>query len=108
MLRASEVKELLEGPGMMAGGEDIPQPTMMEGSEPLPPEAAHLMPPAGPSSQQIEASILGSKSAYRDIEPDPEPEPVVAPPAAGGPVDPELSADFASSRYEMEGDVPVI
>ncbi len=110
MLRASEVKELLEGPGMMAGGEEIPQPTMMEGSEPLPPEAAHLMPPAGPSSAQIEESILGSKSAYVDQVPEPEPEPVpaAAPPVGEGSVSPELSADFSSSRYEMEGDVPVI
>ncbi len=110
MLRASEVKELLEGPGMMAGGEDIPQPTMMAGSEPLPPEAAHLMPPAGPSSAQIEESILGAKSAYVDQtpEPEPEPEPVATPPVVDSTVDPELSAEFSSSRYEMEDGVPVI
>ncbi|MHA1927654.1 MAG: hypothetical protein ACTSV2_03630, partial [Candidatus Thorarchaeota archaeon] len=35
MLRASEVRELLEGPGMMDTGEGVPAPTMMEGSEPL-------------------------------------------------------------------------
>ena len=104
MLRAIEVKELLEGPGMMAGGEDIPQPTMMEGSEPLPPEAAHLMPPAGPSSEQLEQSILGSKSAYVEQTP----EPVVTPPVVEGTVDPELSAEFSSTRYEMEDGVPVI
>jgi hypothetical protein len=86
MLRASEVRELLEGPGMMAGGEEVPPPTMMAGSEPLSPEAAHLMPPAGP----------------------PVPEPVAVPPVGGGPVSPELSAEFSSSRYEMEGDVPVL
>jgi hypothetical protein len=110
MLRASEVKELLEGPGMMAGGEEIPAPTMMEGSEPLPPEAAHLMPPAGPTASQIEESILGSKSAFVEQKPEPEPEPApaAAPPAAEGPVSPELSAECASSRYEMEGDTPVI
>jgi hypothetical protein len=100
MLRASEVKELLEGPGLMAGGEDIPAPTMMEGSEPLPPEAAHMMPPAGPTSTQIEESILGSKSAYVDQVPEPEPEPV-----AETPVTPEFST---SSRYGEEGTVPVI
>lgn len=79
MLRASEVKELLEGPGMMPGGEDIPAPTMMEGSEPLPPEATDMMPQVGPSATQIEESILGSKSAYVDqvAEPEPEPTPVV-------------------------------
>ncbi|MHA2352932.1 MAG: zinc finger Ran-binding domain-containing protein [Candidatus Thorarchaeota archaeon] len=104
MLRASEVKELLEGPGVMAGGEDVPPPTMMEGSEPLPPEAAHLMPPAGPTASQIEESILGSKSAYVEQPPEPEPEPVVAPPVADGPV----SAEVPSTEYEMEGDVPVL
>ncbi|MFX1482399.1 MAG: zinc finger Ran-binding domain-containing protein [Promethearchaeota archaeon] len=86
MLRASEVKELLEGPGMM--GEDVPQPTMMEGSEPLPPEAQQFMPPPGPSAAQIEESILGSKSAYVDkpVEPEPEPvmEPTVTPETLGG------------------------
>jgi predicted nucleic acid-binding Zn-ribbon protein len=106
MLRASEVKELLEGPGMMAGGEDVPQPTMMEGSEPLPPEAAHLMPPAGPTSKQIEESILGSKSGF--VEQQPEPEPVVEPPVGGGTVSPELSTGFSSTQFEMEGDVPVL
>jgi hypothetical protein len=107
MLRASEVKELLEGPGMMAGGEEVPPPTMMAGSEPLPPEAAHLMPQAGPTSAQIEESILGSKSAFVDQTPPPEPEPVT-PPAVGGPISPEVSAEFSSAKYEMEGDIPVI
>ncbi|MFX1605404.1 MAG: hypothetical protein ACFFDD_05805 [Promethearchaeota archaeon] len=102
MLRASEVKELLEGPGMMAGGEDIPPPTMMEGSEPLPPEAAYLMPQAGPTQEQIEESILGSKSAFVDKppEPEPEPEPVIAPPVGDAPIMPE--------QYEMEGETPVL
>ncbi|MBY8997302.1 MAG: hypothetical protein KGD60_06190 [Candidatus Thorarchaeota archaeon] len=108
MLRASEVKELLEGPGVMAGGEDMPPPTMMAGSEPLPPEAAHMMPPAGPSSAQIEQSILGSKSAYVDQEPEPVPASIVTPPVGDGAVSPALSAEFSSTKYEMEGDVPVI
>jgi len=103
MLRASEVKELLEGPGSI-GGEDIPIPTMMEGSEPLPPEAANMMPPTGPSSAQIEESILGSKSAYVEQTSEPALEPVVEPSAT-----PELSAEFSSSsRYGEEGSVPVI
>jgi hypothetical protein len=101
MLRASEVKELLEGPGMMGGGE-IPQPTMMEGSEPLPPEAAAMMPQAGPSAAQIEESILGSKSAYVDKPPEPEPEPVVEAGAPG------LAADSVATDFEMEGDTPVL
>jgi hypothetical protein len=78
---------------------------MMEGSEPLPPEAAHLMPPAGPTSAQIEESILGSKSAFVEQPPEPEPEPVAAPPSAEGPLSPELSAELS---YEMEGEVPVL
>jgi hypothetical protein len=103
MLRASEVKELLEGPGMMAGGEEVPPPTMMEGSEPLPPEAAAFMPKAGPTSSQIEESILGSKSAFVEHPPEPEPEPVMPPSPEIG-VPPETSP----AGYEMEGEVPVI
>ncbi len=103
MLRASEVKELLEGPGMM-GGEDIPAPTMMEGSEPLPPEAAHMMPPAGPTTEQIEESILGSKSAYVEQHVEPEPEPVVE-----VPVSPEMSAESSTSaQHAEEGEAPVL
>lgn len=108
MLRASEVRELLEGPGMMAGGEEIPTPRMMEGSEPLPPEAAHLIPPARPSSQQIEESILGSKSGYVDQARKPEPEPIVAPIDGVEQVSPELSAEFSSAQYEMEDGIPVL
>ena len=106
MLRASEVRELLEGPAVMPGGE-VPPPTMMEGSEPLPPEAAAMMPQAGPTAAQIEESILGSKSQLVDQTPEPEPEPV-APPAAEPPVSSELSAEFSSARYEMEGETPVL
>jgi hypothetical protein len=110
MLRASEVKELLEGPGMMPGGEEVPPPTMMEGSEPLPPEAAHLMPQGGPTQSQIEESILGSKSAFVDQtpEPEPEPEPVVTPPGTEGPISPEVATGFSSAQYEMEGETPVL
>jgi hypothetical protein len=110
MLRASEVKELLEGPGMMVGGEGIPPPTMMEGSEPLPPEAAHLMPPPGPSAEQIEESILGSRSAFVEHppEPEPEPEPVVIPPVDEVLSTPEAPTGVPSAGYEMEGDVPVL
>ncbi|MGY5864425.1 MAG: zinc finger Ran-binding domain-containing protein [Candidatus Thorarchaeota archaeon] len=87
MLRASEVKELLEGPSMMAGGEEIPAPTMMAGSEPLPPEATDMMmPQTGPTSTQIEESILGAKSAYVDQPPEPEPVVEATPPAPVTPV----------------------
>ncbi|MGY5873410.1 MAG: zinc-ribbon domain-containing protein [Candidatus Thorarchaeota archaeon] len=96
MLRASEVRELLEGPSVMAG-EDIPPPTMMEGSEPLPPEAASMMAPSMPTSAQIEESILGSKSAY--VEPkEPEPTPIQPEPPVAAPV----AAEFSSSKYEEE------
>ncbi|MGY5859171.1 MAG: hypothetical protein RTU63_07365 [Candidatus Thorarchaeota archaeon] len=95
MLRASEVKELLEGPSVMATA-DAPPPTMMEGSEPLPPEAAAMMTPSMPTSSQIEQSILGAKSAYVESEPEPT--------AAAVPPDPLVSApipeEFTSSKYE--------
>lgn len=103
MLRASEVKELLEGPGMMAGGEEVPPPTMMEGSEPLPPEAAAFMPKAGPTSSQIEESILGSKSAFVEHPPEPEPEPVMPPSPETG-----IPPGTSPSGFEMEGEVPVL
>jgi predicted nucleic acid-binding Zn-ribbon protein len=77
MLRASEVKELLEGPGLMEGSEDVPPPQMMPGSEPLPPEAAEMMKPAAPTASQIEKQILGKKSGFVEPEPEPEPEPPV-------------------------------
>ncbi len=102
MLRASEVKELLEGPGMMDTGEEVPTPTMMEGSEPLPPEAAEMMTPSMPTSSQIEESILGSKSAF--IEKAPEPESLAMQP------EPEVSSaittGFNSSKYEPNEIIP--
>ncbi len=100
MLRASEVKELLEGPGTI-GGEDIPAPKMMEGSEPLPPEAAHMMPPTGPTAAQIEESILGSKSAYVEQPPEPEPEPV-----AEAPVIEAITAEEPSQPISDTGSAP--
>ncbi|RLI57194.1 MAG: hypothetical protein DRP09_04115 [Candidatus Thorarchaeota archaeon] len=92
MLRASEVKELLEGPGMI--GEDIPAPQMMEGSEPLPPEAAELMTHDVPTSTQIEVQILGSKSAFVDHPPEPEPPAPQPEEAAAG-----IPTGFTSSKY---------
>lgn len=103
MLRASEVKELLEGPGMMAGAEDIPAPTMMEGSEPLPPEAEEFMKPNMPTSSQIEESILGAKSAFVEK---PKTATAKAPHTAShtmeSKVSPELSTEFTSKKYEQE------
>ena len=99
MLRASEVKELLEGPAVMQGA-DVPPPTMMEGSEPLPPEAAAMMTPSMPTSSQIEQSILGSKSAYIEQEPEPAatPDPLVSAP---------IPEEFASSKYETDSGTPL-
>jgi hypothetical protein len=103
MLRASEVRELLEGPGAMAGTEDVPAPRMMEGSEPLPPEAEHMVAPSVPTSSQIEESILGSKSGYVD-------KPIRAVPKSSeieaheghASVSPKFSTGFSSSRYEQQ------
>lgn len=101
MLRASEVRELLEGPGMMDTGE-VPTPKMMEGSEPLPPDAEGLMTPTMPTALQIEESILGSKSVFVEKHPEPEssqmqPEPQVSSAATTG---------FSSSKYEPDETVP--
>ncbi len=114
MLRASEVKELLEGPGMMSG-QGVPPPTMMEGSEPLPPETSPMVTPSMPTSEQIEESILGSRSAYVEKAPEPVPEPEGAspsvPPSAAPameeivattvpPEAPKAAAGFTSAKYE--------
>jgi len=107
MLRASEVRELLEGPGMMAS-EEVPQPTMMAGSEPLPPEAAEMVKPSMPSTSQIEESILGSKSAYVDKPlPKPEPSPIPTPEPVileATTVTPDAE-EFTSSRYDTDTEV---
>lgn len=100
MLRASEVRELLEGPGTIGIQEEIPQPTMMEGSEPLPPEAEAMMVPSMPTSTDIEETILGSRSAFV-VKPD-ELEPTSVPSQAPAPVAPE----FSSSKYENAIDTP--
>ncbi len=102
MLRASEVRELLEGPGRMDTGEEVPSPTMMEGSEPLPPEAAAMMTPSMPTSSQIEESILGSKSAFVDKAPEPESPPMQPEPQ----VSPATTTEFNSSKYEVDATVP--
>ncbi|MFX0045385.1 MAG: hypothetical protein ACFE8Z_06030 [Candidatus Hermodarchaeota archaeon] len=78
MLRASEVRELLEASGGMETEAEMPEapaPTMMEGSEPLPPEAAELMTPAVPKPEQVEEQFLGTKSAF--VAPGDEPPPTL-------------------------------
>jgi hypothetical protein len=92
MLRASEVRELLEGPTAAEFSEEpIPTPTMMEGSEPLPEGAEELMMPAKPVAEEVESRILGSKSVL--ISPEATEEEV-------SPLVPSAGDDFASSRYD--------
>ena len=102
MLRASEVKELLEGPAMMAGAEEVPSPTMMEGSEPLPPEAEEMMKPTMPTPSQIEESILGSKSAFVEKPQTSHQDAPVHTPVTETRVSPELSSEFSSKKYDQE------
>lgn len=106
MLRASEVRELLEGPGAMMGTEEIPAPRMMEGSEPLPPEANEMVVPSVPSSSQIEESILGSKSAFVEKKkPAPAPQEDMVEIEAQT-VTSDVSEEFSSSRYSEEEETP--
>ncbi len=102
MLRASEVKELLEGPAMMAGGEETPTPTIMEGSEPLPPEAEEMMRPNMLTSEQIEESILGSKSVFIEKAAPPHHDTQPDATESNARVSPELSAEFSSRKYGEE------
>ena len=98
MLRASEVRELLEQTAEYAAAE-VPAPTLMEGSEPLPPEAAHLTAPAMPTPDDVEHSILGAKSTLVNQS---------APVHALGvseitpQVPAELGNEFASARYDSD------
>ena len=75
MLRASEVRELLEGPGMMEGSETPESPSA---DQPVmnPEDVSPEMAPQMPTSEQIEEQILGSKSAFVAPQtPDPESAP---------------------------------
>ncbi len=87
MLRASEVKELMEGVSEM--------PTTVESvdDEPI------IGPPpiAAPSPQDIEEQILGSKSAFVEKPDQIEPEMLIS---ADARVSPDLANDFTSSKYE--------
>ncbi|MFX1330949.1 MAG: zinc finger Ran-binding domain-containing protein [Promethearchaeota archaeon] len=107
MLRASEVRELLEATQASA---DAPAPMMMEGSESLTPEEMELMQPTMPKAESLEEQILGSHSAFVASE---EPES----PAPEKTLDSDVSAGFTSSRYEEEdgeidfrlpGDMPTV
>jgi len=92
MLRASEVRELLEQTAEYAVAE-VPAPTLMEGSEPLPPEAAHLTAPAMPTPADVEHSILGAKSTLVE-------QPTPPPALAVAEVTPQAPDGFASIRYD--------
>jgi len=84
MLRASEVKELMEGVTAMPSVEPTIDDEPVIGPPPI----------AAPSPKDIEEQLLGSKSAYVDAKPEPTMEP--APDAR---VSPEISSDFSSSKY---------
>jgi hypothetical protein len=100
MLRASEVRELLES-ASTPDAPDVPAPMMMEGSESLTPEEMELMQPTMPQPQAIEEQILGTKSAFvaTDEEVTPQPEKQL---------DTDVSTGFSSSRYEEADEEPEI
>lgn len=108
MLRASEVRELLETSAELdseVSSSEVPTPSMMEGSEPIPPEAAELMKPAVTKPEEVEEQILGAKSAF--VAPkDEEPSLVPEPPSETG-FSPSISDDFTSAKYEQE-DIPEV
>ncbi|MHA2386177.1 MAG: hypothetical protein ACXAEE_08210 [Candidatus Thorarchaeota archaeon] len=96
MLRASEVRELLEA---TAAAPEVPPPMMMEGSEPLTPEEMELMQPTMPQPQAIEEQILGTKSAFVATE-------EVATPQPEKTLDTDVATGFSSSRYEHADEEP--
>ncbi|MFQ5833156.1 MAG: hypothetical protein ACE5H4_10670 [Candidatus Thorarchaeota archaeon] len=102
MLRASEVRELLETSAELeaeVSSPEVPAPRMMEGSEPQPPEAAELMKPEVTKPEEVEEQILGAKSAF--VAPKEEaPSEVTGPPSETG-FSPSVSDDFTSAKYEQ-------
>ena len=77
MLRASEVRELLESAESFAAQPELQPETTDSAAPGVPPGAL----PAAPSPADIEQSLLGAKSGYVDQPPEeptvvPEPEPV--------------------------------
>ncbi|MFW9860767.1 MAG: hypothetical protein ACFFEX_01310 [Candidatus Thorarchaeota archaeon] len=92
MLRASEVRELLEATQAVA---DAPAPMMMEGSETLTPEEMELMQPTMPKAEALEEQILGTHSAFVSSEVSDSPTPEKT-------LDSDVSEGFSSSRYEEE------
>jgi len=96
MLRASEVRELLESSGA-SSDPDVPAPMMMEGSEPLTPEEMELLQPTMPKPQALEEQILGAKSAFVSSDEEAKPPPERS-------LDKDVSKGFSSSKYEQTDD----
>jgi len=102
MLRASEVRELLEASGDPEAETPVPEappPTMMEGSEPLPPEAAELMTPSVPKAEQVEEQFLGTKSAFVTTGDEP-------PPTLGASPDRHVPASTPDAAPTIEWEAP--
>ncbi|UCE09315.1 MAG: zinc-ribbon domain-containing protein [Candidatus Thorarchaeota archaeon] len=109
MLRASEVKELLEGPeeprppAPAAPAEPAPAPPTSEvpPAQVAPPSpAAPVTPEPEPTpSTKAEAEILGTKSAFAAPS-EAEADPSLQPHVSGSPVPSDLSEEFTSSRYD--------
>jgi len=95
MLRASEVRELLEQTAEYSAAE-AQAPTLMEGSEPLPPDAAHMTAPAMPTPADVEHSILGAKSALVE---QPTSKPTLAVAEVTPQVPPALEDEVASTGF---------
>jgi hypothetical protein len=98
MLRASEVKELLEGPGEMGGGEPM---EISEDAATMAPETEAPM--HAPSSEDLEQQILGQWSTLVERESSSEPESVlVEPPESPIRRSSVEGTGFSSARYADE------
>ncbi|MHA1934434.1 MAG: zinc-ribbon domain-containing protein [Candidatus Thorarchaeota archaeon] len=87
MLRASEVRELMENMSELAESSQHQTPDMMQ-----PPGSTEPLAPPIPTTQDLEEGILGSKSALIDH---PEPPPPAAPPPAAPSLEPAAPPGFA-------------
>ncbi len=92
MLRPSEVKELFESAAEIMTEESTEGPPVMEGSEPVPPEAAELLEPTMPTPEDIEERILGRHSLLVTGE-------EAGPPVQEPPVETGVGEEFSSARY---------
>lgn len=92
MLRASEVKELLEGPSAMEGAEPIISPEIPAGTPSETEGAIHA-----PTAEDMEHQILGEWSTLVAREDAPLPESAIAEPSDS--VSSTGGTGFSSSRY---------